>query len=55
MDLSIEIKFGKRKIQVLDLLMVAGVLTIGVMVRVCLGSYESGDWEAGLLRECCLF
>lgn len=48
MDLSMEIKFGKRKIQVLDLLMVAGVLTIGVMVRVCLGSYESGDWEVFL-------
>lgn len=48
MDLSREIKFGKRKIQVLDLLMVAGVLTIGIMVRVCLGSYESGDWEVFL-------
>lgn len=48
MDLSMEIKIGKRKIQVLDLLMVAGVLTIGVMVRVCLGSYESGDWEVFL-------
>lgn len=48
MDLSREIKFGKRKIQVLDLLMVAGVFVIGIMVRACLGSYESGDWEVFL-------
>lgn len=48
MDLSRELKIGKRKIQILDLLMVLGVFVVGVMVRISLKGYESGDWEVFL-------
>lgn len=48
MDLSRNIKIGKRKIQILDLLMVFGVFAVGFMVRVSLRGYESGDWEVFL-------
>ncbi len=48
MDLSKKIKFGKKEIQILDLLMLAGVFLVGILVRLCLLNFESGDWQVFL-------
>lgn len=45
MDLSRKIKVGKKEIQLLDVLMVSGLLAAGLLVRICLAGYRSGDWE----------
>lgn len=45
MDLSRSISIGKRNVQVLDLLMTFGLFFVGLLVRISLRNYESGDWE----------
>ena len=48
MDLSRRIKLGKKEIQLLDVLMAFGLLAAGLLVRICLAGYRSGDWEVFL-------
>lgn len=45
MDLSKKISIGKKEIRCLDFLMVVGLVLIGLLIRISLKSYESGDWE----------
>lgn len=48
MNLNRTIRLGKKEVGLLDLLMFLALIVVGIVVRVCLFPYKSGDWEVFL-------